>query len=66
MKKRRQKKMVSMTRADEREEEGGGWWTPDHSWLEAEAEEEDEGEILYKNSIITGRAARASKQATGA
>jgi hypothetical protein len=44
---------VSMVRADEQEEERGGWWTPDHSWLEMEAEEEDEEEILYTNSIIT-------------
>jgi hypothetical protein len=51
-----------MTRADKREEEGGGWWTPDHSWLEMKAEEEDKEEIFYINSVITWKE-HESKQA---
>jgi hypothetical protein len=47
---------VYAARTEEQEEvERDGWWTPDHSWLEMEAEEEGEEEALYLSSVISGR-----------
>jgi hypothetical protein len=52
---------VSALTGKEEEEEGerGSWWTPDPSWLESEAEEETEEEILYLNGVTSGEYSKA-------